>query len=169
MGLSLRFHGDQGVATELPLRFVAILRGILVGDACDLTVLPLHSLRSHGVLTVLPLHSLRSHGVLTVLPPPSLQSHGVLTVLLAIVWRFHGALVRMLRDNVCFAHTQNKHSPSAFCCVLCDLTTLPRRCLRSHCSHLGVLQFSDFRVTGVLSVYTNIYDSSKLLPIFRFC
>ena len=60
---------------------------------------------------------------------------------MAIVRSSHRALYRKPKDSVCFVHAQNKRRPSEFCRVLCDFTATPRRCLRSYCDHLGVLQF----------------------------
>ena len=133
MTLSRRPYGDQGVSTELPLRFVAILRGVHVGDFQ----------RSHGASTAFIAISRRFHVFCwrpqcarTALPRRCWRPQGAAT---AIVRRFHGALTRTPRVGVCFVHAQNKRRPSEFCRVLCDITATPRRSHGNLCDATAML------------------------------
>ena len=84
MALSLRSHSDQGVATELPLRSVAIIRGFLVGDC------------------------LRFRGASTAFIAIPRRFHGVVGYLTALLWRSYGARINTPRNGVCFdAHLTN--------------------------------------------------------------
>ena len=128
--LSLRSHGEQGVATHCVLSrsYVEFMLEI----ACNLAALPSRSMRYHGSFIAFIAITRRSHDVVWDYTELLWRSYGAPTGLLS-ERRGTAFVLYILKTNAI---------PGG---VLYDLTALPWRCLRSYCSHHGVLQFLERR------------------------